>query len=65
MKDGLSSGDRIILEFVKSMVNNLHSYDIDENAIEQRISDIVTECEELAMDIEKGKFEMSCNETGT
>ena len=53
----LSNEQKELLEFVMGFVNDAHKHNVDKVGIEQSLQDIIDDVEELAMEIEKGKWE--------
>uniref|UniRef100_A0A6M3KKD0 Uncharacterized protein n=3 Tax=viral metagenome TaxID=1070528 RepID=A0A6M3KKD0_9ZZZZ len=53
----LPINEKALLKMVMGYVNDARYITIDEISIEQRLTDIVKEIEELAMDIEEGEYD--------
>ena len=47
-----------IRDFVFGYVNQLVTHRIDEDALRPELDEILDKCEELALDIDKGKYEL-------
>lgn len=57
----LDVNQKELLIMVMGYVNDAHEHRIDALAIEQRLTDMLEEIENLAMEIEKGKYEIEEN----
>jgi hypothetical protein len=58
MKSKLNINEQELLKMVMNFVNDAHTHNIEELAIEQELSYIVGDIEALAMDIESGKYDV-------
>ena len=55
--DKYSHEEDYLYEFVTGFVNDFNKHNVDKHRIMGQVSNIISEIEELAMDIEKGEYD--------
>ena len=60
----MTTEEKEILEIVKQYVDRVNDHHIDETSVQSALADIVSMCEDLALEIEDGKHELIDDRVG-